>query len=195
MPRDERESYVVVVLETTDISPRRRSNLPNLFVKIVKSVDGDLIDRIRRRRTRLGKSLVSIREDLQPNLEFQSKEEAISARDEMASRLSKLGYTVNPNATAAYSIYVLELTSKNSKKRRFYVGQTSKIVDDRIKEHQSGIRASRSVKNDFVRRVIEFEPSRKFASKWDAESEETELGLKLIEQGFDVVGPQGLPKP
>ena len=94
---------------------------------------------------------------------------------------------------ASYSLYVLEIKAIALGKRRFYVGQTSKSVDDRIQEHLSGIRHSRAVKSDFLHRVKEFEPNQKFTSKWDAESEETALGRKLIERGFDAVGPQGLP--
>jgi predicted GIY-YIG superfamily endonuclease len=88
----------------------------------------------------------------------------------------------------------LELRRTSPERRRFYVGQTTKEVDVRIEEHLDGTRASRAVKKDFVQRVPELEPNRKFSSKWDAESEETALGNELIRQGFDVEGPQGLTR-
>ncbi len=185
--------YLVIVVETIDIAPRRRPNMPNLFVKVWRCDAGDPAATIRRRRTVLGKSFLRIRSDLQPAKTFVSEELAKSARNNVASTLSISGHTINPVMPASYSVYVLELKPITFGKRRFYVGQTSKSVDDRIQEHLSGIRPSRAVRNDFLHRVQECEPKRKFSSKWDAESEETALGLKLIERGFDVVGPQGLP--
>ena len=193
MPENHSGCHLVIVVETIDIAPRRRPDLPNLFVKVWRCDAGDPAVSIKRRRTVLGKNFLRIRSDLQPSEAFASEELAKSARNQVASTLSFSGHTINPVKHASYSVYVLELKPITFGKRRLYVGQTSKSIDARIEEHLSGIRHSRAVRRDFLHRVKEFEPKRKFTSKWDAESEETALGLKLIERGFDVVGPKGLP--
>jgi predicted GIY-YIG superfamily endonuclease len=135
---------------------------------------------------------LKLRPDLVFRERFSTKNRAKLSRDKTASELAKLGFTVNPVETAIYSIYVLELRPLVPEKRRFYVGQTSKPVETRIQEHLSGKHSSRAVKDDFLCRRGDLEPVRKFSSKWDAESEETALGVKLLHSGFDVVGPQGM---
>ena len=167
------DCFLVDVVEINDIAPRREPTLPNLFVKVFKSSDGDPSIFIRSRRTVLGKSFVRLRPDLHGYEEFENPKTAKLARDKLASTLAKSGYTVNPVKTAKRSIYVLELKSRTPEKRRFYVGQTTKPVEVRIDEHLQGVRHSRAVRSDFLCRAEEFEPKRTFFSKWDAESEAT----------------------
>lgn len=194
MTKDEIGCFFVTVVELSDLAPRRRPELPNVFVKVLKCSVGDPSEYFRRLKTVRGKHFIKVRTDLYTNQRFNSKKAANKARDQIADSLAKLGYTVNPLQKIEHSIYVLQLKELKPGQKRFYVGQTTKSVETRIQEHLSGIRDAKCVRTGSPKRVEAMEPKRKFSSLWDAEAEETALGNELISRGFAVCGPKDLQR-
>lgn len=153
---------------------------------------------IQQSRKAVAKSVIKIREDLCPDGWFTNTKTRTSAKSALSSELALQGYTVNPSVDNKYSIYVVKLKKTawlKDDRQPVYVGESSYEPVERIAQHLEGERSARKVRNHFEKRWEELEPKGLILhSSYDAIAEETKWGFKLLNDGYKVFGPQGLPK-
>ncbi|MDC0318662.1 hypothetical protein OAL50_03265 [Akkermansiaceae bacterium] len=133
--------------------------------------------------------------DLFPDRLFSRRTSAKKAVRKICNKLRNQGFVVNP-WEPVYSLYVIELKRKEgdrSKKPLVYVGETSIEVEQRYAQHLSGGRlASSKVTGRAVGLRPDLVPPAKLFNRKASVAAETHLGKRLIKEGYEVVGPQGL---
>lgn len=187
----------VAVFELRDVAERRNADKPNLLVAIIKAEwDDDFAVYKKQQKSEIyGRYVLKCRPELTEKILFPSENKAKTYKNELVLKLVKEGFTVNPIPDQNMSIYVLELdptACPEPDKIFLYVGMTSLPVEERIRNHLAGEKSSKWVQNHYVKRRPELEPASTYSSAWDAVAEETIWGKKLQQDGFYVVGPQGL---
>lgn len=152
---------------------------------------------------------VRLREDLIPKYKPSRESSVITRRlAETKRTLRQRGYAVNGDYKV-WSVYVLDLDPDNPtpivdrgrKNHVVYVGQTSKEIETRLKEHRGeafgkGGRylGSRRTKGRSPTINKPLTPKKKFFSQLDAEKYEVEYSHKLKKAGYRVLG-DGLTDP
>lgn len=200
MPQTQKRKrhYWVVVLELTDVVPRRHPKRPNLFVSVSMSPPEKrlAIERARKTPRWYTDAIVRERPDLAPARRFSSKETADRACERLTVRLNREGFTVNRD-TRIWSVYVVELDpSAVSKPGRgfVYVGETSLLPEERFKQHLDGSRNkrgplfSRVVHKHGVRLRPDLAPRRKFFDQTSSRRAEKQHFDRLKSKGFNVRG-------
>lgn len=197
--------YRVFVVELSDgFGPRRRDDLPNLYVGVT-ALDPDE----KFRRTKAGgrgpRSVreygVALRPDLAPEPGPFTLAEANHRRDELARRYAREGYAVTGRDRNVYRVYVIELSDevgprKDASLPWVYVGQTALTPEERFEIHRTQARsgkggplASRVVAKHFIGLRPDLyadEPPR--YTRNDAVAAEAELGERLRSLGYSVKG-------
>lgn len=191
----------LVVFEQIDVVPRRNKQFPNLHVRSTwqKPQENDkLLSTIQKSRKKVAKSVTEIREDLCPQGWYTDSKSLAEAKTVLCNELALQGFTVNPEVNRKYSIYVVKLKKTawlKDDRQPVYVGESAYEPVERIAQHLEGERSARKVRNHFDRRWVEMEPKNLVLhSSYDAIAEETQWGLKLLDEGYKVFGPQGLPR-
>ena len=139
--------------------------------------------------------------DFMPTTTFQTRKRAKARLQKIRKRLTRMGYAVQGQQFAeptTYSLYVIELTPGPEHEEGalppLYVGQTSKSIEERFREHLDGGRtASRRITGRAVglRRDLILD-TKVFYLREEAERAETRLGVKLKQRGHRVYGPQNM---
>jgi hypothetical protein len=191
----------IVVFELVDVVPRRNNNYPNVFVtttNLTLEENHALTKKFQKSRRKVAKNIVKIREDLCPNGWYTDSKSRGSAKSEFCKELAIKGYCVNPSPEAKYCIYVVKLKKTawlKDERQPVYVGESSYEPVERISQHLEGVRSARKVKHHFDSRWEELEPAGLILhSYYDAIAAETQWGVSLLNKGYKVFGPQGLPK-
>jgi hypothetical protein len=189
--------YRVLVVTTSDIAKRRKKNMPRLLVEIT-------VEPPRRRLTHLKKHkerwysgmIVGIDRALTPRTTYGSLEEARLAKKELSAELSAAGYTVNCNFST-WRVYVIQLKPSVTKDKYpgyFYVGETSKPVEERIRQHRDTAPRvgfslhSRKAHRHFLRPREDLRPRTVLYSKADSLKLEHETIRRLRAEGYFVIG-------
>jgi len=88
-----------------------------------------------------------------------------------------------------YSVYVIQLESSTGEKPDLYVGQTTKTVEERFSEHQSGVRTSSKISERAVKLRMDLIPEKPvLRTKAEAETYEAWLAEWLRSHGYKVLG-------
>lgn len=170
----------IIVFELKDVVPRFDPKLPCIFVTSTTQgweKNGAILRRKQHSQSSLGSNSVHFIEELsERELIGVGARDIAQAKKSLAYSLASQGYTVNPNPTKKYIIYVARIGEETLKKGPgpwAYVGMTSKTADERL---------------------ADLEPGEQFTtfSVYNAVAAETAWGLELQKRGFKVVGPQGL---
>jgi len=140
--------YQVMIVELDDVVPRRCSEYPNLYVGKVVQDPYDKFESLKTKRSQSWYSghEVRLRDDLMDFVPYLSKSEADEAVRETTERLMAVGYTVNQNTTV-WSVYVVELDKAAMSGDGIgyvYVGETSKPHEQRLQEHLTRARNSKT---------------------------------------------------
>ena len=130
-----------------------------------------------------------------PDRVFSRRASAKKAVRKICNKLRHQGFVVNP-WEPVYSLYVIELKRKEgdrSRKPLVYVGETSIKVEQRYAQHLAGGRlASSKVTGRAIRLRPDLVPPANLSNRKASVAAETHLGKKLMEEGYEVLGPQGL---
>ena len=130
-----------------------------------------------------------------PDRVFRRRGSAKKAVRKICNKLRHQGFVVNP-WEPVYSLYVIELKRKEGDRNEqplVYVGETSIEVEQRYAQHLAGGRlASSKVTGRAVGLRPDLVPSANLSNRKASIAAETHLGKKLMEEGYEVVGPQGL---
>lgn len=188
--------HQVVVIETSDVISRRNPEKPCLYVGVhpVDEIEEEIPDTI---PTWASHSEPRARPDLAPASIFNRRSNARERRSSLAKKLRRQGFTVNL-CSQVWHLYVIELCpAEGSRDERpaVYVGQTSKSIEARFKQHiDGGLEhfAAGVVTRRGVRLLYEKIPDQTYYSEQDAKAAETRLGLRLEGEGYRVYGPQGM---
>ncbi len=190
-----------VVVEISDVVPRRVADKPNVFVtttRLAPQANKRLIQQFKKRKNELRRNALRVLTEFDTPQTFTESKKLTAARDALAAKLSELGYTVNPDSTKKFRLYVIELEQaiwKKDSRVPLYVGMSSKQPAERIKQHRSDYLASKKVAKHFKVRREELEPKALILhSSYDAATEETALGNALTKAGYKVFGPQKMQK-
>jgi hypothetical protein len=147
------------------------------------------------RGSRLRKATTSILEEGSSTV-FYSRRSALMESLRVTKReLAEAGFSVL-SGNNVHRIYVMEYCRDAPGKQSgawLYVGQTSKSREERISEHQRGIRAAKDARY-FSHRREDLEPQDHFFSVASAEQGEVEWGAHLAASGYLVRGPRGFAK-
>lgn len=140
--------YQVIIVELDDVVARRSSELPNLYVGMVIQDPYDKFESLMTKRSQswyLGHE-VRLRDDMMDFVPYASKLEADDAVRDTTERLLAEGFTVNQN-TKVWSVYVIELDKlamRGEGIEYVYVGETSKPHEQRLQEHLTRARNSKT---------------------------------------------------
>jgi len=140
--------FQVMIVELDDVVPRRCSEYPNLYVGKVVQDPYDKFESLRTKHTQTWYSghEVRLRDDLMDFVPYHFKDEADKAVRETTERLMAEGFTVNQNTTV-WSVYVIELdrtAMRGDGIEYVYVGETSKPHEQRLQEHLTRARNSKT---------------------------------------------------
>jgi hypothetical protein len=195
----------VVVIELDHKMKVREPGKPHLYVTSTMRRPQDLLDRLQRgkRPSWMKGELVRLRQDLIFDYRPTTSKKVIDRRlEETKLRVARMGYAVNGDANV-WSVYVLDvdpdagqpLLERGRLNRVIYVGQTSKDVDTRLKEHRGESVGRKgqylgapSVKGRRPRLNRELAPKRQVFTKEDAIKLESKHALKLAKKGYRVLG-------
>lgn len=200
MSTDELEphQFHLLVIELDDVVPRRDPNKPNLYVAKTLSSPEVRFEAIQRSKRKHWYSdhVQHLRLDLTPSQSYETSEDAAAALKELKQELQKAGYTVNRD-TKVWCVYVIELDSsavKNSGEGYVYVGETSRMPEERFAQHTSGARNKHGrlyasvVHKHGVRLRPDLAPTTKYFDKASAKLAEKEHFELLKSKGFVVKG-------
>lgn len=191
-------SYWLIVIELTDVVPRRDPQKPNLYVAKTASPPKERFEIIRSSKKRHWYSdfVQRLREDLLPSIGYESDEEARKACSDLIKALTSDGYTVNRN-TQVWTVYVIELDGtvvSDPGKGHVYVGETSRTPEERFAQHLTGARNRRGplyssvVKRHGMRLRPDLAPQEKYFDQAAAKRAEKEHFELLKSMGFNVKG-------
>ncbi len=190
--------YWIMVLELSDVTPRRHPSRPNLYVgRTLTPPDKQLEVEQRRKKSRwYSHAIVRSRPDLTPNRKYSTLESSAKACQKVIARLTREGYTVN-QSTKVWTVYVVELDKtaiSDSGKGFVYVGETSLDPEIRFKQHKEGARNkrgplySRVVNKHGIRLRPDLAPRRKFYDQASAKRAERNHFELLKSKGYSVRG-------
>jgi hypothetical protein len=195
----------IVVVELDPSFPVRKRGKPHLYVAATAQDPDAFFERLKSGSgpTWIGGRVVRVRRDLAFEYGPSSNPHVLARRlDEIKTRLSRSGHAVNGDA-AIWRVYVLDvivppddpMIDRGRLRKVVYVGQTSKSIADRVKEHAGtalgksgrylGSRKLRNRKSRINRRLT---PKTPFYTSADAISGETRLHSKLESMGYRVLG-------
>jgi CRISPR/Cas system-associated exonuclease Cas4 (RecB family) len=191
-------SHYVVAFELSDVVPRRCPSLPNVYLGVSKQPLGVRFETLIRMTSGnwFINHLVSPRSDLCSEYEYPTREVARAAASHLTKRLSAEGYTVNRN-TRTWSVYVIELDSAaiaDPGLGYMYVGETSKSHEQRLSEHLTRARNSKTrlfspvVASHGVRLRPELAPGHTLFSKETSKEAESIWARHLRNLGYVVAG-------
>ena len=192
--------YRVIVVEATGGVPGVDPDTPCFFI----SVRGQSATRAPGLPTRLPDWVKDaspvLRTALMPRRTFADKQSARNKKRTLVRQLVRKGWFVNLKRHT-YSLYVIELRPPARHPEDapvpLYVGQTSKPIEERFKEHmEGGKRASRKVfrRGIRLRRDLILD-QQDYYFQDDAIKAETRLGIRLQKRGHRIYGPQNMPRP
>jgi hypothetical protein len=192
------EAQRLVAFELDNVSRANGKSNTGVFVGFVQSESNHLVDLVPQRllNPKKGRRFRRVLSEVsESRVSERSRQDCIKARDQLGWQLAHEGYSVNENLSRTHKIYVVELSANpisGDDRRALYVGQTSKLPDERITEHLSGIRRARTARLMTVRRP-DLEPDANFDShsKYNAEIFEETWANELTSRGFRVFGPRG----
>ena len=184
---------------------------PHLYVTVSQLEPTQFLDSLMSPASKLklpGKPL-RLRQDLIPKYKPSRQSTVIARRlAETKQALRQLGHAVNGDYKV-WSVYVLDLDPDNpipivdrgKKNHVVYVGQTSKEIETRLKEHRGeafgksgrylGSRRTKG-RNPTINKSLT--PKKKCFSQLDAEKFEVEYSHKLQKAGYRILG-DGLTDP
>ena len=141
--------YFVAVLELDDVVPRRDPKRPNLLVARTKRPIDEFADDIRNSRGSghawAHGHVTRTRFDLSDR-ESRTLAEAGKIKKQVTNELKRKGYTVNQDETT-WRTYVINLHDPRKDdvgSGYVYVGETSLTVDERLQQHLTGARNSKT---------------------------------------------------
>ena len=185
----------VITYVLRDIVPRKNPDFP--VVQVTKTSQSRDQVALRQGKESGAKSArLSVLEEGTGSVFYTKKESLKEAIAQTKQELSQQGYTVRSGDTA-HRIYVIRYQHDAPGKpgdNWVYVGQTTKSRDERLSEHQNGIRPARGDARFLVSRAPELEPGAVYYSTEDAENAEFEWGLLLNARGYFVRGPSGFDR-
>jgi hypothetical protein len=201
----------VIAVELDKIAETCVSGKPHLYVTISALAPTQFLESLLTPDNRLklpGKPL-KLRQDLIPKYKPSREPTVVKRRlSETKQALRRRGHAVNGDCRV-WSVYVLDLDPYNptpivdrgKKNHVVYVGQTSKDIGVRLKEHRGeafgkngkylGSRRTKG-RNPKINKYLTL--SKKFFSQLDAENVEVEYSHKLKKDGYRVLG-DGLTDP
>lgn len=134
-------AWRIVIVELSDEVPRRRPDLPALYVSVCQSTREERLFDLQAGagpEAFTGK-YVSIREDLlRVGTNFETRSSAKAACKREKARLARLGHSINGDATV-WNTYVVDLDPSGvpgTEVGYVYVGQTSLSPEDRFAVHK-----------------------------------------------------------
>lgn len=202
------QNLVVIELEGAE---RRVSGKPHLFVLRSQRMPEAVLKSLQEGKGPkwMQGHAKRLRPDLIPNFKPTRKKEVADSRVEnLKTDLARKGFAINGDAKT-WRVYVLDVDAdvappiKNRGKlnKVVYVGQTSKEIEIRLKEHRGealgksgrylGSRRTKG-RNPTINKSLT--PKRKCFSQMDAEKFETDYSHKLKRAGYRVLG-DGLNHP
>lgn len=190
--------HYVVAFELTDVVPRRCSSLPNVYLGVSKQSPIARFETLRRIHSGkwFANHIVSPRSDLSSEYEYPNRDEARTAASLLTKKLSAEGFTINRN-TRTWSVYVIELDSTAISEPGLgyvYVGETFKAHEQRLSEHLTRARNSRTrlfspvVASHGVRLRPELAPGDTLFSKESSKEAESLWATHLRSLGYVVEG-------
>jgi len=201
----------LIAVELDDTAKTSVPGRPHLYLAVSKLEPAQFLQALmsKRQKLKLPGNPLRLRQDLIPKYK-PSREPAVIKRrlHETRHALRRRGHAVNGDHKV-WSVYVLDLDPDNptpivdrgKKNHVVYVGQTSKEIDTRLKEHRGEAfgkggkyLGSRRTKGRNPKINMSLTPSMKFFSQLDAEKYEVEYSHKLEKAGYRVLG-DGLTDP
>lgn len=206
-----RSPRFVIAVELDESATTCVPGKPHLYVTVSQLEPTQCLDSLLSPASKLklpGKPL-RLRQDLIPKYKPSRESTVITRRlAETKQGLRQRGYAVNGDYKV-WSIYVLDLDPDNpttivdrgKKNHVVYVGQTSKDIETRLKEHRGEAfgkggkyLGSRRTKGRNPRVNKSLTPKTKCFTQLDAEKFEVEYSHKLQRAGYRVLG-DGLTEP
>lgn len=192
------QEYWLIVIELDDVVPRRDLKKPNLYVAktVMKPEERFAFIQRSKKKHWYTEHTVQLRTDLANSRTYKSSEDAKQALTKLTRILTSDGYTVNRN-TQVWTVYVIELDKSavaNPGKGYVYVGETSRTLEERFKQHRDGARNKRGplyagvVKQHGVRLRPDLAPRKKYFDQASAKRGEKEHFELLKSKGFNVKG-------
>ena len=190
--------YGVIVLELSDVVPRRDPLLPNIYVSVTTMNLEQRAELLNKGKSSawLKNNVTSLRHDFSIVPSLTVYDEAKDQERSIINMLRSQGYTVNRN-TDIWTVYVIQLdatATKSPGKGFVYVGETKKSPEARFAEHIG--RASNSKTKLFVAAVanhgkclrMDLAPPGKFFDKEASKRAEAEWADHLRNLGYTVKG-------
>jgi len=206
-----RSPRFVIAVEMDDNAQTSVPGKPHLYVTVSQLEPTQFLDslvspssklKLPGKPLRLRQDLIDLVSNYKPSRSRSVVERRLV---EIRRHLDALGFVVSPS----WRVYVLDVDPENptpivdrgKKNHVVYVGQTSKEIETRLKEHRgeafgkSGkYLGSRRTKGRNPKINKSLTPSKKFFSQPDAEKFEVEYSHKLKRAGYRVLG-DGLTDP
>jgi len=204
------QRYLIAV-ELDDTAKTCVPGKPHIYVAVSKLEPAQFLESLisEGQKLKLPGKPMRLRQDLIPKYKPSRHPTVVERRlHETKHALRRRGHAVNGDHKV-WSVYVLDLdpdkptpiVDRGKKNHVVYVGQTSKEIETRLKEHRGeafgksgkylGSRRTRG-RNPKINRSLT--PSKKFFSQLDAEKYEVEYSHKLEKAGYRVLG-DGLTDP
>ncbi len=190
----------VIVVELDDVVPRRRDELPNLYVGLTIVRPTTRARQLQRGVDRVSwvqGHVVKLRNDLMVDAEFDSHESAKAAKEITQKLLQAQGYTVN-RGKSIWSTYVIQLddgATDDPGNGWVYVGETSLTPEERLVQHLSGARNRRgrlySKKARDHGQHLRYDLMEGLPTQYSSAASKTaeaELAERLRENGYRVEG-------
>jgi hypothetical protein len=195
--------YALLVVELSDkFGPRRHPDKPNLRVDVVIGDPYARFDQIKLsglRHSKVREFGIRVRGDLTPKIRPPTDRTARASKTELIKDLNRQGYSVN-GYTTVWHVYVIELKGSvgprmNPQLPWVYVGQTSRDVELRYRQHADGVRNSRGPlysraanQHHLCLRPDLYENEPTLFSADDAKHAEREFADRLRRAGYSVKG-------
>lgn len=191
-------SYRVIVVELSDVVPRRRGDRPNLYVGLTTMDPRTRFDLLVTGRgpSWLRGHIVTLRTDLSPQQQFADPGEARAAKSSLIKSLKSAGFTVNRDVSV-WTVYVIELDNSVTREPGLgtvYVGETKKTPEERLREHltravNGRTRLYSSVVARHGRRLrMDLAPDEKYFDKESSKRAEAAWAEHLRSLGYTVRG-------
>ena len=198
--------FWVTVIETKDVAPRRKPDLPNIYVKTTNCSPNEMFQKLQSGKSKSWASQ-KVRALLveQCSGPYRDRIEANKSSLLTRERLSEEGYTVNKDTTT-WRIYVIELLPDKSPDGvivPLYVGETSKSPEQRFIEHRDELRNmkgklySKDTRGSVKKLRYDLFPNRTencFFSRNESVNAEARWILKLKGDGYFVYGGHNTTK-
>lgn len=199
----ERRHQVFVVELDDDYGPRRRSDRPNVLVRITTRDPADHFARIKassKRHRTIREHGVRLRADLTRNYGPTTETEARRQQRKIINKLMRKGFTVNGD-TRVWCLYVIELDDDvgpraNPEFPWVYVGETSRSPEERFRQHMTRARTKKGHRlfstvvadHGLHLRPDLYETEPLLYTHEDAKIAEALLGDRLARVGYSIKG-------